>query len=427
MIDELHQIKDDIVTRLDRIKSIKSFEVFIHHLKQTIEEYGTIKSVNGLSSTGLAIRVISSQNGFGFFTGTVSQASKLLDIISEKANRLSSIEERDFAPLRPNRVAIPKISFQAFDEKFNHEILEVDDKFESKVEKTEEIKLITNSYSEETWEIQRGLFVSKSFEKSKSVKINGKFNLGKDLRDFESKIMTFSRHKGFMKEKPQTKVTDNYDHFILSPEIFGKIVAKILLETDFRMSNEIFSERTNIYEDPLKPYSYTSTTIDDEGIKTYPMRILDNGEVIAKEDELREYIQYGGNAYRYKLNRFPPHSFEFPPHPHYTNLVMDTGKLRFEDIISSVDNLGLIEKGGIQIIQRREKADLLIRIHQGELYENQAVTKNISSGTLLIDLKSIFQDSESTRNLQGVYHSKYYLTSHTGWLLISADKVKIIR
>ncbi|RMG20790.1 MAG: hypothetical protein D6732_27915 [Methanobacteriota archaeon] len=431
MNTDLEALIVEIKGRLSKIKQIEEYEIFVQNARIqniVIEGKPSEKTTN---IEGLALRVITKERKMGFFTASFSQIPSLMAHFTERLGNLSFVEERTFLDLKKNRVSVPKIS-EAMTERIREEAMEgeiTDVNLHQAIHFIEEKKSISNSssgdliVSEQNRAIVNHLtytFPAIKFRWSSNTQITSGSKLEIQKRSFLTEVKSKEETR-FTKLKEKTIV-------VLTPNVLGKLLIEItdLIRKNPSMISPFLDEDLSIFDDPFHPFSFTSSTIDDEGLRTQPRWFYDSTVSIPRERSIDpRYIQHGGNGFKISPYEFWPRLYSIPPTGHFTNLFLKGGWNRREFILGEKEYV-LIDDADIQLDLNQRVPSVTIQIKQGTKYSKSRSSEGLYGGSLQTDLRTILLCENLTKEAIGILHYSNMITTFTGYAAIPPDRLELL-
>ncbi|MGH2906075.1 MAG: TldD/PmbA family protein [Solirubrobacterales bacterium] len=144
-----------------------------------------------------------------------------------------------------------------------------------------------------------------------------------------------------------------------------------------RIGEQLAPAFVNAYDDGRKPGEWGTDGIDDEGMPTQQVPILEDGVLTSflydRRSAQRDGVVSTGNGRR--------ESFRHLPVPRMTNTYFAPGESQVNDLIEAVDNgLYAVSFGGGQV--EPATGDFVFGVSEGYLIENGRVTKPVTGATL---------------------------------------------
>jgi TldD protein len=144
-----------------------------------------------------------------------------------------------------------------------------------------------------------------------------------------------------------------------------------------RIGQQLAPAFVNAYDDGRKPGEWGTDGIDDEGMPTQQIAILEDGVLGSflydRRSAKRDGVVSTGNGRR--------ESFRHLPVPRMTNTYFAPGESQVGDLIEAVDNgLYAVSFGGGQV--EPATGDFVFGVSEGYLIENGRVTKPVTGATL---------------------------------------------
>ncbi len=344
---------------------------------------------------------------------------------------LSYHERRTYLDLKKNRVSVPGISSKQIGNAMDEirSIAKQEVSLLGTVQFVEQQKSVTNSASGDliVSENQR-LISSKLIFSTPQLNYYSKTIVQpQSISELELQTNAFLKVANALSERKVSILTSK-TLIVLSPTVLGKLLIEVAnhLQSAPPIVKQSIDKDLSIYEDPLYPYSFTSTSIDDEGLRTQARWLFDS---FMEHEALRSldprFIQNGGSGFKVGLNEVWPHHYSIPPTDHFTNLFLRGGWNRKEYLFGEKEYV-LVEDANVQLNLRQSPPVLIIQILQGVLYTNKGPTMTFYGGTVQTELKTVFSSQNLSKEAFHVFHPEQMVTTYTGYAAIPKDVMKVL-
>ena len=120
----------------------------------------------------------------------------------------------------------------------------------------------------------------------------------------------------------------------------GDLIARKLSLLSGKLGESIVSPEISVYDDPTKPGLPGSCPVDDEGVPTQKLVLIENGVLKNYLFDLRSAGQTGGNSTGHgfkKSSLYTGFSIDAQPNPTPSNFIIPGGSLTRDELIRSID------------------------------------------------------------------------------------------
>lgn len=353
---------EDILKRA--LKQAKEAEVFYTQidLNEIKFENNNLKYVKSKNTGGVGLRVIN-EGKIGFSSTTnLSAIDKLVEsaLISAKFGQEARFTLPDTAILNKVKIFDPEVEDFSIEDGVSlgydaiSQVLKINPEIycwaniNSSVSKTRLInsKGMDIEYPKTHFSFYTGGLLVRKNSLLEIYDGQGSSKLIRDISPFISKIS-----QSYDWSKKELQINTNRMPVIFTTKamaclleiielgVNGKMVQKGVSPLTGRIGSQIFESQITIYDDPTIDFGPNSTPIDDEGITTNKMTLIESGVLKGYLLDLQTAGMMGVQSI--KTNGHGFRTFDALPSPQCTNLVLESGHKRFEDMVSGMKN-GLI-------------------------------------------------------------------------------------
>ncbi len=413
--DIANAVIDEILSKIDRLKWVKSYEVYFHSLEQnSVENSDANTSFGHLDSSGVALRLLTSTNSMVFTAASLQQVPLLISSLSQPKTS-SSMGQIEFQPLKESFIRLPLPEFLGIEEIESwHNLLQslLPSRINYRFVSRKETRMITNQGSPLLYEQN----ISNTFEFALRVKPNLNialydmipflYNEHRFLKNVDKKI------KEYLSYPPKIETVHNLETFSV---VFGpKIVAKMILEV-LKSNTEIqaLPSTFQVYENPHAPFHFFSSIYDDEGLHTHPKELITNGTKIPSsffyEDNV---VQLGQNGFRYNEFGEVPRKYDFPPRFHFTNIFVEGGSGTFSNFLKEHRHLMLLEDGDVVCTE----GFYHVFVRQGLIYSDGKVEAIVGQFNVTIPTEKLIKHGEYTADRKTSIIMNHFSSVECGFL-----------
>ncbi len=201
---------------------------------------------------------------------------------------------------------------------------------------------------------------------------------------------------------------------IISPLLVsfnGSNIAKNLSKLSNKENTKILDEKISIYDNPLLDYSPASKNYDDEGVSSEKFHLIKDGKFISGYYDLKS-----SKEAKKETTGSAGRSINSQPMPTTSNIIMQKGKDKLDNIIKSIDDGILIDsllgagQGNELSGDFSANISLGYRIKNGELIGR--IKNTMLSGNAFDALSKINHISLETENIFGTINLPYLCTNN---------------
>lgn len=421
----------DLEIKLAKLKGVEEFEIFMQQIKIHQLNSGFIDDQMQRITEGIAVRIITKDRRIGFFSTSISQFSYLIPTIRDNLKSLSLEEHRTFIDLKKNRISVPKLSKQEFSRLIDYfESVSPNEPIQINAIFVEDSKIIANSSSPDIypWENKRSVQCTVNYlSPNHPIKMKTQISNIKSVKEVELEISSFEKRKREVASGSSIMLREPIQ-IILSPRVVGKLLLEIMEVQEFSriFLNSVIDQDLSIYENPLHPFSYSSASIDDEGLRTSAKWLFGKYQTLEVNSSIDpRFVQLGGVGFRIGENSVWPHHYSLLPQKRFTNLLLDGGWLR-KDYLFTESNYIFVEDAEINLNFRFGSPIVIFQIKQGEYVDFGKESSVVYGGSFIVDLQTIFTGPNLTKEVVGNLHHENLVSTYTGYASISKEDVKIL-
>ncbi len=192
----------------------------------------------------------------------------------------------------------------------------------------------------------------------------------------------------------------------LMSALSGKILLMGVSPLEDKVGKKFFDDKFTLIDDPTNPDGLSRTSFDDEGVPTKVLTLVDSGVVGEFYFDLHTASllnkEANGHGFRGGLSQ---------PSPGLTNLIINSGDASIKDIISSFDEVLVVDQmmgvGQGNILS----GEFSVNIHLGFLYRKGEIVGRVKdsmlAGNAYNALSNIYALSREREWIEGTLYTPY--------------------
>ncbi len=427
---QLIDLANNIESYIERLSWVAKYKLFVQSLEKLIINVEHNRdSVIQTYHNGIALILQSDNNRLYELNLSLSMIPTLMSLTPSKVKQYSSsFELETIHPLKRTAIIGDQSSqvtitrdwtYQQIQQLKTNPIIKSisgsETKFKQLLVVQKENKLITNSISDPV--VVPSLRVK--YQLNGSLSQNGK--LYSLYRDYYSRKMNIPYNRVY------TNVIRDLTHFnlkrkypnlikgyLIHPKILGSLIINYIYKYMNSKNNSIkWNSRINLYEEPQRNNGYSSELVDDLGVHTKNLSIIDNGELSHERIKMLKY--------RVKWYRPIIHSYQYPLTPSFTNLVLFGG---YGDGESFVERSGYVIKivsATSYLSGSSSNIEFIINAYESEIWKNGQFIAPGNNFTIRGNFNDLMTIGVLSSDLNMVVDEVIPTSVFTPWIFIKSE------